>query len=167
MTTNPSIEIMSERPPSPMLPSMLPAKYAAKKAREPVAKVAAKKAREPVAKVAAKKTRKPVAKAAAKKTRKPAAKAAAKKAREPFAKAAAKGQPAAKKARQAPAADGQLHMPVGLVASILKRFHAPFRVCNGMTSPVDASLLVHSSQKRRQEFYILVAHKLKEEKTDH
>ena len=130
LTTNPRIETMPERPPSPMLPSMLPARLAAKTAR-----------RSPPA----------------------ARKAAAKTARRspPVARKAA-----AKTARRG-ARDGKLEMPGSVVAAILKRFHAPFRMHNGMTSPEDASQLVPSSLQKRKTFAGLVASRLREAKTDH
>jgi hypothetical protein len=145
LTTNPTIETMSERPPSPMLPSMLPAKLAAKTARRAL----------PVA-------RKPAAKTA--RSSPPAARKAAAK--------TARGSPpvarkAASKTARRGARDGKLEMPGSVVAAILKRFHAPFRMHNGMTSPADASQLVPSSLKKRQTFAGLVASKLREAKTDH
>ena len=142
LTTTPRIETMPERPPSPMLPSLLVARYAAKKPRQapPAAAKTAKKARQapPAAKKKAKKARQ--APSVAKKTARSTAR------------------------RRAP--DGELRMPVPVVASILKRFHAPFSMHNGMTSPEDASRLVQSSHEKRKTFVGLVACKLREAKTD-
>jgi len=155
MTTNPRTETMPDRPPSPLLPSLLVARIAAKKARQApsVAAKTAKKARQAPS----------VATKTAKKARQapPAAKKTAKKAR----RAPSVANKTAQKA-PTPAPDGELRMPVAVVASILKRFHAPFAMRNGMTSPEDASRLVPSSHEKRKTFAGQVACKLREAKTD-